>query len=208
MLVCVFMAYPLSKGKKTFRRCNLYKWLLVFTMIFSGGLVPSYLLVNGLGIMNTIWALVLPCSVPAFSVMILMNFFKGIPHTLEEAALVEGATPSQILWSIYLPLSKASLATILLFSVVMHWNSYFDGKIYINTMDQMPLQTYIQSLSASLTADQMANMDPEEIVRRLEVSDLTFNCAKVFVAMIPVLMFYPFLQRFFVTGMVVGAVKE
>ena len=208
MLMSILMAYPLSKGRHVFPACNIYKWLLVFTMIFAGGLIPNYLLISSLGLMNTLWALVLPGAVPAFNVIILMNFFKGVPKTLEEAAMVEGANPLQILLQIYLPLSMASLATISLFSIVSHWNSYFDGKIYINTVRGMPLQTYIQSLSATLSAEQMANMSEEEIIRHLEVSDLTFNCAKVFVAMIPVLSIYPLLQRYFVTGLVMGAVKE
>jgi putative aldouronate transport system permease protein len=208
IILSVFMAYPLSKDKKSFPARNIYMWLLVFTMLFNGGLVPTFLLVKSLNILDTIWALVLPGAVPVFSVIILMNFYKGIPKSLEEAALVDGANPLYILLRIMIPLSKASIATIALFSIVGHWNSFFDGKIYINTPAKQPLQTYIQSLTIRLSSEAMKNMTPEEIIRKLELSNLTFNSAKVVVSMIPILLIYPFLQKYFVTGLVMGAVKE
>ena len=183
-------------------------WIVVFTMMFNGGLVPTFMVVSKLHMMDTFWALVLPGAVPVFNVIILMNFFKAIPQSLEESAYVDGAGAWTILFKIYLPLSKASLATIGLFAVVTHWNSYFDGKIYINSLTKLPLQTYIQSLATSINTDMMASMTPEEIQEMLEVSSLTFNSAKVVVSMIPILLIYPFLQKYFVTGMVVGAVKE
>lgn len=206
--VSILMAYPLSRSRKAFRARNVYMWLLVFCMMFNGGLIPNYLLIKQLGLMDTIWALVLPGAVPVFSVVILMNFFKGIPNALEEAALVDGATPPYILFRIYVPLAKASIATIALFSVVGHWNAYFDGKIYINTAAKQPLQTYLQALSAELSMSEMANLQPEEIIRRMQLSDITFNSAKAMFSMIPILLIYPFLQKYFVTGMVMGSVKE
>lgn len=206
--VSILMAYPLSKSTKVFKARNVYMWLLVFCMMFNGGLIPNYLLIKRLGLMDTIWSLVLPGAVPVFSVVILMNFFKGIPSALEEAALVDGANPPYILFRIYVPLAKASIATIALFSVVGHWNSYFDGKIYINTAIKQPLQTYLQALSAELSMQEMANLQPEEIIRRLQLSDITFNSAKAMFSMIPILLIYPFLQKYFVTGMVMGSVKE
>ncbi len=208
MIVTILMAYPLSKSPREFHTKNIYMWIVVFTMLFNGGLVPTFMVVNNLHMMDTFWALVLPGAVPVFNVILLMNFFKGIPKSLEESASMDGAGPWTVLALIYLPLSKASLATIALFSVVTHWNSYFDGKIYINSMEKLPLQTYIQSLSASLNAEQMAMMTAEELEEQLAVSSLTFNSAKVVVSMIPILLIYPFLQKYFVTGMVVGAVKE
>lgn len=208
MVVTILMAYPLSKSTHQFRSKNIYMWIVVFTMLFNGGLVPTFMVVNNLHMMDTFWALVLPGAVPVFNVILLMNFFKGIPGSLEESASMDGAGPWTVLAQIYLPLSKPSLATIALFSVVTHWNSYFDGKIYINSMGKLPLQTYIQSLSTSLNAEQMAMMTAEELEEQLAVSSLTFNSAKVVVSMIPILLIYPFLQKYFVTGMVVGAVKE
>lgn len=208
MLLSILMAYPLSKSESVFYKKKYYMWIVVFTMMFNGGLVPTFMVVNKLHMMDTFWALVLPGAVPVFNVIILMNFFKAIPQSLEESAYVDGAGAWTILFKIYLPLSKASLATIGLFAVVTHWNSYFDGKIYINSLTKLPLQTYIQSLATSINTDMMASMTPEEIQEMLEVSSLTFNSAKVVVSMIPILLIYPFLQKYFVTGMVVGAVKE
>ena len=208
MLLTILMAFPLSKSPKVFHSKKFYMWFVVFTMMFNGGLVPTFMVVRYLGMMDTIWALVLPTAVPVFNVILLMNFFKNVPDSLEEAAYVDGAGPWYILWRIYVPLSKAALATVALFAIVNHWNSFFDGKIYINTQSKLPLQTYIQSLSATLDPTQMATMSPEEIKEKLAMSSLTFNSAKVMVSMIPILVIYPFLQKYFVTGIVVGAVKE
>lgn len=208
MVVTILTAYPLSKSSNQFRTKSIYMWLVVFTMLFNGGLVPTFMVINKLNLMDTFWALVLPGAVPVFNVILLMNFFKGVPQSLEESASMDGAGPWTVLTQIYLPLSKPSLATIGLFSVVTHWNSYFDGKIYINSVSKLPLQTYIQSLSSSLNAEMMATMTAEEVQEQLAMSSLTFNSAKVVVSMIPILLIYPFLQKYFVTGMVVGAVKE
>jgi ABC-type glycerol-3-phosphate transport system permease component len=202
------MAYPLSKSPRVFRFRNYYIWIVVFTMLFNGGLVPTFLVIRSLGLLDTIWALVLPGAVPVFSVIILMNFFKGIPHALEEAAVMDGASPLYILIMIFIPLAKASIATITLFSVVGHWNAFFDGTIYINTPAKMPLQTYIQALTIQVDYSRLSTMTREQILEQLERSNLTFNAAKVVVSMIPILMIYPFLQRYFVTGIVMGAVKE
>ncbi len=208
VFLSILMAYPLSKSPKKFKYKKIYMWIVVFTMMFNGGLVPTFLIINKLGMMDTFWALILPAAVPVFDVIILMNFYKAIPESLEESAYVDGAGPWVVLGKIFLPLSKAPIATITLFAVVHHWNAYFDGKIYINSMKLLPLQTYIQSLSTTLNANQMATLSAEEIQEMLEVSSLTFNSAKVIVSMIPILIVYPFLQKYFVTGMVVGAVKE
>ena len=208
MVVTILTAYPLSKSSSQVRTKSIYMWIVVFTMLFNGGLVPTFMVINKLNLMDTFWALVLPGAVPVFNVILLMNFFKGVPQSLEESASMDGAGPWTVLAQIYLPLSKPSLATIGLFSVVTHWNSYFDGKIYINSVSKLPLQTYIQSLSSSLNAEMMATMTAEEVQEQLAMSSLTFNSAKVVVSMIPILLIYPFLQKYFVTGMVVGAVKE
>ena len=206
--LCIVTAYPLSKDPEIFRGRNVYMWIVVFTMLFNGGLVPTFLVVRNLKLLDTIWSLVLPGAVPVFSVILLMNFYKGIPKALEEAALVDGANPLYILLRIYVPLSKPSIATITLFSVVGHWNNFFDGKIYINTPLKMPLQTYIQSLTAQVDFSRLATMTREQVLEQLERSNITFNSAKVVVSMVPILLIYPFLQRYFVTGIVMGAVKE
>ena len=201
------MAYPLSKDKDVSNKKYIYVDIGVYYVV-QWGLVPSFMLIKNLNMIDTIWSLVLPGAVPVFSVIILMNFYKGIPKSLEEAALIDGANPLYILVRIMVPLAKASIATITLFSVVGHWNAFFDGKIYINTPAKQPLQTYIQSLSVQLSAQAMQNMEPEEIIRYLEMSNLTFNSAKAVVSMVPILIIYPFLQKYFVTGLVMGAVKE
>ena len=206
--LAILMAYPLAQDPTTFRMRNVYMWIMVFTMLFNGGLVPTYLLVKSLGLVDTIWALVLPGAVPVYNVIILMNFMKGIPSSLQEAAIVDGARPPQIMFKIYVPLAKASIATISLFSMVGHWNEFVNGRIYINSVTKLPLQTYIQNLSMNISEADMLNMTPEEIMRRQEVSSLTFNCAKAIISMIPIVAVYPFLQRYFVTGIVLGAVKE
>ncbi len=208
MVLSVLMAYPLSKSESQFKGKKLYMWTVIFTMMFNGGLVPTFMVVKNLKLIDTIWALVLPGAVPVFHVILLMNFFKGIPKSLEEAACVDGANPWRILCGIYLPLSKASLATVALFCVVNHWNAFFDGKIYIDSPEKLPLQTYIQSLIVDLNPQQMASMTTEQLAEHMKMSSLTFNSAKVVVSMIPILLIYPFLQKYFVTGIVMGAVKE
>ena len=208
VILIVLTAYPLSKESNVFRARNIYMWILVFTMLFSGGLIPSFILVKSLGLLDTIWALVLPGAVPVFSVILLMNFFKNLPKSMEEAAVVDGANPPTILTKIFIPLAMPSIATVALFSIVGHWNSFFDGKIYINTLKNQPLSTYIQSLTVVLNMQALQSMRPDEIIRRLEMSNLTFNSAKVIISMIPILVIYPLLQKYFVTGIVMGAVKE
>ena len=204
----ILTAYPLSKDPKVFRQRNIYMWIIVFTMLFNGGLIPTFILVKSLNLLDSIWSLILPGAVPVFSVIILMNFFKGIPKSLEEAAIVDGANPLTVLVRVFMPLALPSIATIALFSIVGHWNAFFDGKIFINTLLKQPLSTYIQSLTVELNFQTMQSLKPEEIIRRLEMSNLTFNSAKVVVSMVPILIIYPMLQKYFVTGIVMGAVKE
>ena len=145
-VITLLMAYPLSKDRSVFRAREVYLYLLLVTMLFSGGLIPIYMVVNAVGIMDTIWALVLPGAVPVFNVIIMMNFFRQVPKELEEAATVDGARHATILVKVYLPLSVPSVATVTLFSMVGHWNAFFDGLIYMNSPRDYPLQTYIQTL--------------------------------------------------------------
>lgn len=208
VFLSIMLAYPLSKSAREFPMRTAYCWFFVFTMLFNGGLVPNFLLIKTLGQMDTIWALVLPGAVNVFNTLILMNFYKGIPKSLEEAAYVDGAKPFYILFRIFVPLAKASIATIALFSCVNHWNAFFDGKIYINTPARQPLQTYMQSLTFQLSMTAIQNLTPEEIAKKLEMSNITFNASKAIVSMIPIVAIYPFLQNYFVTGVVMGAVKE
>lgn len=207
VFLCIMMAYPLAQEKSRFPHRNIYMWVIVFTMLFNGGLIPSFMLIKNLHLMDTIWALVLPGAVPVFNMIILMNFFRGIPSSLQEAAEIDGAGPWCIMWRVFVPLAKPAIATISLFSIVNHWNAFFDGKIYINSPEKLPLQSYIQSLTVDTSA-RYANMTYDQILRQQEMSSLTFNSAKIVVSMLPILLIYPFLQKYFVTGIVMGAVKE
>lgn len=208
VILCIITAYPLSKDSKVFGAKRFYLWFIIFTMLFNGGLIPNFLLVKELGLIDHIWALVLPGAVPVFSVIILMNYFKTVPVSLEEAALMDGANPIYILWRIFVPLGKPAIAVVTLFSVVNHWNTFFDGLIYINTPAKVPLQTYIQSLNATIDLQNLKSLSPQELLRQMELSSLTFNSAKIIVSMIPIVVLYPFIQKYFVAGIIMGAVKE
>ncbi|EHN59709.1 carbohydrate ABC transporter permease [Oenococcus kitaharae] len=203
LLLSVLMAYPLSKTTKQFAARNIYMNILIFTMLFSGGMIPLFLVVKGLGLMNTIWALILPGAVPIFDVILLMNFFKSVPESLEEAAMMDGASKLTILFKIYLPISVPALATIGLFAIVGHWNDYFSGLLYMNNPANYPLQTYIQQLNVDMTKI----TDPSQLKALASVSNKTLNAAKIVVSILPVLAVYPFLQKYFTTGLVIGSVK-
>lgn len=204
MLMMILLAYPLSKSKNRFASRDIYMKLVIFAMLFNGGLIPGYIIVSKLHLLNTIWALVLPGAVPVFNVILLMNFMKGLPEALEEAAVIDGASEWTILTRVVLPISKPVLATVALFCIVNHWNDYFQGLIYMRTPSKYPLQTYIQQL----TIDVSQINDPQQLIYFMTISTRTLNAAKIVVATVPLLVIYPFLQRYFVTGIVIGAVKE
>ncbi|CAM4227597.1 putative aldouronate transport system permease protein [Paenibacillus endophyticus] len=206
-VITILMAYPLSKSGKFFPGRNIYMWFIVFCMLFSGGLIPWYMTIYTFGMLDTIWALVLPTAVPVFNVILLMNFFKGIPKELEDAANIDGAGPWKTLILIFVPVSTPALATVTLFSIVGHWNSFFDGMILMQHKENWPLQTYIQQLIISVNSI-MNTTDPEEIKRLSNMSSQLLNAAKVMVSMVPIMLIYPFLQKYFVSGIVLGAVKE
>ena len=208
LLLIILMAYPLSKSKSEFRARNIYMYLLVFAMLFSGGMIPVYLVVKELGLLNTIWALILPGAVPIFSVIMVMNFFMGIPKSLEEAARIDGATPMQVLWRVYVPCSKPSLATVALFSIVGSWNDFYSGLVYITKIKNYPVMTYIQSLSVNLEELIKSGSSSSALAKAAEVSNQNLNAAKIVVAVIPLLLIYPLLQKYLITGIVMGSVKE
>jgi len=207
MTLITLMAYPLSKSNRQFKMRRFYINLMIFAMLFSGGLIPSFLNVRRLGILNSIWALVLPGAVPIFSVILLVNFFRGIPKSLEEAAMIDGLNPLQVLLQVFLPCSVAAIATIALFSIVGTWNDFFSGLIYIRTKANYPLMTYIQSLNVDMAAIAKTG-DINALKAAMEVSVRNLNAAKIITAVIPLLCIYPFLQKYFITGIVMGSVKE
>ena len=204
MILTILLAYPLSKSKREFKGHDVYMYMVIFAMLFSGGMIPIYLTIKSYGLLNSIWALILPGAVPVFNVILLMNFFKGVPKSLEEAAAIDGASKLTILLKIYLPISMPALATIILFCIVNHWNDFFSGLVYMNKTSMYPLQTYIQQLSV----DMSQITDPEQLKRFAQVSNKTLDAAKIVVSTIPLLIIYPFLQKYFVSGIVIGAVKE
>ncbi len=203
MVLTVLVAYPLSKENAAFRWRTFYVWFFVLTMLFSGGLIPLYMIVRSTHLLDSIWALVLPNAVPVFNVVLLLNFFRALPRELEEAALIDGAGHWTILWQIYLPLSKPALATLTLFTIVFHWNSWFDGLIFMNSPQNYPLQSYLQTLVISRDISQFS-MDATLLKL---VSDQTFKAAQIFIGALPIILIYPFLQRYFVKGIVLGSVK-
>jgi len=203
--ICALMAYPLSRSPRQFRFRNAYMWFIVFTMLFGGGLIPWFVTIKSYGLLDTIWALVLPTAVPVFNVILLVNFFRSIPKDMDEAGMMDGAGPWYMLLKVYLPLSVPVLATITLFSIVGHWNSFFDGLILMNKQEHYPLQTYIQQLVVQINTD---NMTAEELRQAAQLSNKTLNAAKIVISMLPILVVYPFLQRFFIHGIMLGSVKE
>ena len=207
MTCTVLTAYPLSKSPKELKGRNIYAWFMFITMVFSGGLIPQFMVVKQTNIMNTIWALILPGAMPVFNVIILMNFFKQIPKEIQESAMMDGAGHLRILAQLYLPLSLPSLATITLFTVVGHWNEWFAGMIYMTDPANYPLQTYLQSIIVVRDTALLATASKETLEMMSTVSDRTLKSAQIFIAAAPILAVYPFVQKYFMKGLTVGSVK-
>lgn len=209
LLLIILTAYPLSKSKQDFRHRNWFSWFFVITILFNAGLIPTYMVVKSTGLINKIWALILPGAIPVFSMLVVMNYMRSLPKELEEAAYIDGATHVQTLLKVILPVSTPTIATVALFAFVGHWNSWFDGMIYMNDVNRYPLQTYLQTVV----------VNPEEFLRNNTdlsgnlskylalVSARTTSAAQMFLAMIPILLIYPYLQKYFTTGLVMGSVK-
>ncbi len=204
MLLTILVAYPLSRDTRRFSFRNSYAWFFVITLLFSGGLIPWYMTIKETGIIDSFWALILPGAVPVFNVILLLNFFQSIPKELDESAFMDGANPWQMLWKITLPLSAPAVATLTLFCIVTHWNSWFDGLILMNRPEHYPLQSYLQTVIVNKDLTLMTTLDANTLAY---VSDRTSKAAQVFVATLPVLLVYPFLQKYFAEGIMLGSVK-
>ncbi|WP_391573159.1 carbohydrate ABC transporter permease [Cohnella sp.] len=204
MLLTVLSAYPLAKERTGFRYRTVYAWAFIVTILFHGGLIPWYMTIKTYGMLDSIWALVLPGAVPVFNVVLLLNFFRSLPKELYEAANIDGAGEWTVLWRIYVPLSTPGLATIALFATVSHWNTWFDGLILMNSPSHYPLQSYLYTVVINsdllLTASSSLNS-------LADVNERTSKAAQIFVGSLPILVVYPFLQRFFMKGIVLGSVK-
>ena len=201
----ILCAYAMAQPDERFHARKYYVWVFLVTMVFSGGLIPLFIVVKSVGIYNSIWALILPGAVQTFNIILMLNFFRGLPYALTESALIDGASHFQIMTKIIVPVSKPSLATVGLFTMVNHWNSWFDGMIYISDTAKYPLQTYLRNVIQSVD---IASIDLTSVGAMTNVSQKTVTAAQIFVAIIPILLVYPLLQKYFITGMTLGSVKE
>lgn len=199
VLVTVLTAYPLAKTNLPYRKVLMM--FVVFTMYFSGGMIPRYLLIKELGLTNNFLVYILPCLITGFALIITRNFFMGLPSALEESAKIDGATNLQVLFKIYLPLSAPVIATISLWYCVHHWNAWMDNMLYVSQKGLYVLQYVLQTiLKNGQTADMEAMAD-------VLIHTETMKMAALVLSLIPIVCTYPFLQKYFVKGMIVGSVK-
>lgn len=204
LFMTVLAAYPLSKPNLEFRKPLLL--IFIFTMLFSGGIIPTYLTMQYLNMVNTSWALFVPGLINVFYMLIVKNFFEALPESLEESAKLDGASNMRVLFNIILPLSKPVLATIGLFYAVLLWNSYFNAMIYITSSELKTLQLYLKELIAS-TEDIVTMAGQIDVNRDLNQTPEAVRAASIVTATVPILLVYPFLQKYFVKGVLIGSVK-
>jgi len=204
LVMTILAAFPLSRRDLAGK--NVIMALFVFTMFFSGGLIPSYLLVKNLGMLNTVWALVIPTAVSVWNIIIMRTFFQqSIPVEIQEAAAIDGSSDFHMLLKVILPLSMPILAVMTLFYSVAHWNSYFNALIYLTDRDRFPLQLILREILVQNQMDQMSGSADAMTDQILYAQ--TIKYAVIIVANLPVLMLYPFLQKYFTKGIMIGAVK-
>ena len=203
MIVTIMGAYALSRKRLMIRKyINL---MVVFTMFFSGGLIPTFLLVRNLGLYDNRWALILPTAVITYNFIVMRTAFAACPDELEEAAMIDGAHDFRILIQIILPVTKATLAVIVLFYAVQHWNDWFQAAIYLRSRSKYPLQLYLREVLINSSTDSM--MSGQSSGQDVLAISESIKYATVMVSTLPILMVYPFLQKYFVKGMMVGAIK-
>lgn len=199
LVVMIFFAFPLSKS--ALKGTKFVLKLVIFSMFFSGGLIPNYLLIANLGLTNTRWAMLLPFAINQFNLILLINFFKSIPIDLEEAAIIDGVSYVGILTRIVLPLSGAALATVGLYTAVFFWNDWFNGLIYLKS-SQFPVMLFLRNIvtGTSMVGDAAGAGDKSTIA-------ISIKSAVIVTSTLPIILLYPFLQRYFVKGVMIGAVK-
>lgn len=204
LVMTVTCAYPLSK--KGLPGKNFMMKAITFTMFFSGGMVPNYLLIRSLGWIDTIWAITVPGAISVWNMIIMRTYFQGLPESLEEAAVIDGLSPIGVLVKIVLPLSKPILATIGLFIAVNQWNNWFGPLIYMNSNIKYPITLFLRNIiegaqmqaqSPTVTGDELANLPGE-----------TLKAAAILIVAVPIICVYPFVQKYFVKGMMIGSIKE
>lgn len=201
MIVTVFLAFPLSKRR--IRASGILMKFIVFTMLFSGGMIPTYLVVKSTGLIDSLWALIFPVLVSTYNLLVIKNFFESIPDSLEESFAIDGAGPMRTLINLYIPLSIPSLAVITMFYCVSHWNSFFNAMLYINSKNKWTIMLFLREIITENT-DVTGVMDPMGTT----IYPKTMQCTTIVVTILPILFVYPFVQRYFVKGVMIGAVKE
>ena len=205
ILMSICAAYPLSRPKLKGKGFGLA--MMVFTMFFSGGMIPTYIIISDLGILDTFWVMILPTALSVYNVMIMRTFFStSIPRELEEAAVVDGASHLRILGSVILPLSKPILAVMVLYYAVSHWNSYFNALLYLSDQNRYPLQLILRAILIQNQASEESFSEIGNTYNRMLLSE-TMKYALIIVSSVPVLILYPFLQKYFVQGVMIGSVK-
>nr|WP_229753306.1 carbohydrate ABC transporter permease [Paenibacillus segetis] len=203
VLFTAIVAYGLSKSNLVGRK--VYLKIALITMLFSGGLIPTFILMTKLGLYNNFWVFIIPAMYSFFNMVIFMSFFRTIPDSLEESAKVDGASDYGVLFRIVLPNSMAVIATIALFSAVYNWNDYYQGVIYIRSQDLLPMQTILYKIIAENSMSFMQQQAMAQFGARLPGNSIKF--ASMMVATLPILVFYPFIQRYLVKGVMIGAIK-
>ena len=202
------MAYPLSRSKDRVAFKGFFSKIVIFTMFFNAGIIPNYLVVKGLGLMDSMWALILPSAISTYNLVVMRSFFEGIPDDLEEAAFIDGANEITIFWKIMLPLSKAALATVGLFYGVYMWNSWFNAMLYLQSDTKFPLQLIIrQIIMQNQMAAELAAMGDTSMLTEQTTNSVSLKYATLFLSILPMLAVYPFIQKYFVKGVMVGSVK-
>ena len=201
MIITVLTAYPLSK--KFLPGRSMIMQIFFFTMIFSGGMIPTYLVVKSFKLTDTVWAMIIPGLLNVYNMIIMRTFFEGIPEELEEAARIDGCSEWKTLWKIILPVSKPALASISLFYAVWHWNSFFDVVLYITKRELWPLQTLLREVVLTMSMAEL-NANMADVATPPSSSVIA---ATVMVSTLPILIVYPFLQKYFVKGVMIGGVK-
>ena len=205
IVMTILCAYPLSR-KELYGR-NVLTALITFTMFFSGGLIPSFLLVNSLGLRDTMWALIFPGAISTYNMIVMRTSFQSIPADLHESAYLDGANDVTILTRIILPLSGAMIATITLFYAVGHWNSYFNALIYLDSREKYPLQLLLRNIVIQGADSEMLNFAGTATDTASTIVTQNYKYAAIEVAVLPILCVYPFIQKYFVKGVMIGSLK-
>lgn len=209
LVIIVLSAYPLSKTNGKFKGRTCVTWFFLITMFFSGGLFATYFLYKQLKLLNNFLVFILPSACDVWFILMLMNFFRGIPPALEEAALIDGAKQFTVLFKIYLPLALPSIATIILFTAIGQWNSWFDGIMFMNDPSDYPLQSYLYNMIISSDPTKQSNftMTPEQLEAMKNIGGKNLQASQIFLGLLPIALVFPFLQKYFISGITVGSVK-